>query len=157
MAAGKEIERKFLVDEVPANLGGGVEIVQGYLHVDADGKETRLRKKGGQYFMTIKSGGGLQRSEVETEIDEDVFNRLWPATSGRRVEKKRYEVLCAGKTIELDIYAGGLLGLVTAEVEFGSVEEAQSFIPPEFLGRDVTNDRGYKNQQLAVHGIPPAD
>ncbi len=157
MAAGEEIERKFLVNTVPANLEGGVEIVQGYLHVDADGNEKRLRRKGGQFFLTIKSGGGLQRREEEAEIDENVFAQLWPATYGRRVEKVRYEIPYEGRTIELDVYAGGLLGLVTAEVEFDSVEEAKSFTPPEFLGGDVTNDGRYKNQRLAVHGIPPTD
>lgn len=149
-----EIERKFLVAEVPNVLGEGVAIAQGYLFVGEDGSEVRLRKKGKKYFMTKKSGGDLQREEEEFEIGQEEFDATWHVTEGKRVEKTRYKIPHNGSIIELDVYTEGLTGLVTAEVEFASVEASQSFVPPEFLGRDVTNDKRYKNQQLALHGIP---
>jgi adenylate cyclase len=45
---------------------------------------------------------------------------------------------------------------VTAEVEFESEAAAEAFTPPPWLGRDVTDEPGYKNQRLAVHGLPSA-
>lgn len=150
----EEIERKFLVSQVPDVLGEGVAIAQGYLFIGKDGSEVRMRKKDKKYFMTKKSGGDLQRKEVESEISQEEFDAGWHVTEGKRVEKTRYKIPHMGSIIELDVYTGGLTGLMTAEVEFASVEESQSFVPPEFLGRDVTNDKRYKNQQLALHGIP---
>lgn len=90
--------------------------------------------------MTKKSGGGLQREEEENEIDRDSFYNMWRATVGKRVEKTRYEIPFEGQTIELDLFTGSLAGLMTAEVEFASIEASQSFTPPEFLGNDITND-----------------
>lgn len=149
-----EIERKFLVTKVPDILGEGIAISQGYLFIGEDGSEVRMRKIGKKCFMTKKSGGDLQREEEEFEISQEEFDATWRATEGKRVEKTRYKIPHRGNIIELDVYTGGLTGLVTAEVEFASVEASQSFVPPEFLGSDVTNDKRFKNQQLALHGIP---
>jgi adenylate cyclase len=57
-------------------------------------------------------------------------------------------------TIELDVYGGDLEGLVVAEVEFASEEDADAFDPPAWLGREVTDDPRYKNQRLARDGAP---
>ncbi len=57
--------------------------------------------------------------------------------------------------MEVDVYHGELAGLVTAECEFASPEESRRFVPPDWFGREVTNDPAYKNQSLAVRGRPP--
>jgi adenylate cyclase len=63
--------------------------------------------------------------EEEMEIDAERFTRLWPLTEGRRLEKTRYLIPGSGDlTIELDVYSGGLRGLMVAEVEFGSEDAA---------------------------------
>jgi adenylate cyclase len=153
----KEIERKFLVATLPENLEQypHKEIVQGYIAITPDGTEVRLRKKGEKYFQTIKSGLGKIRGEHEIEITEDQFNTLWPTTEGKRVEKVRYEIPVGENIIELDIYSGDLNGLLTAEVEFNSEEGSNSFEPPVWLGKEVTEDKRYKNQNLALHGALP--
>jgi adenylate cyclase len=104
----------------------------------------------------VTSGPSRTRVEEEIEIDERRFEALWPLTAGRRIEKRRY-VIPAGErlSIELDVYAGELSGLVTAEVEFDSADRAEAFEPPAWIGSDVTGDRGYSNQSLAAHGRPP--
>jgi adenylate cyclase len=58
-----------------------------------------------------------------------------------------------GVTIELDVYHGQLEGLITAEIEFASAEAAAAFRPPAWLGREITDDPGYKNKRLATHGV----
>ncbi|CBK73647.1 hypothetical protein CIY_07540 [Butyrivibrio fibrisolvens 16/4] len=35
-----------------------------------------------------------------------------------------------------------------AEVEFPTIEEANSFVPPEWFGEDVTNDKNYHNSNM---------
>jgi CYTH domain-containing protein len=114
-----------------------------------------VRRRGDQAYLTVKAGGGRVRVEEEIEIDADRFERLWPLTEGRRIEKTRYEIDAAdGLLIELDVYTGALDGLVTAEVEFDSEEAADAFEPPGWLGEDVTEDLRYKNQRLAREGPP---
>ena len=156
MADGVEIERKFLVEQLPGQLDTypSREIEQGYLAI-TDDVEVRLRRYGEQMFLTVKSSGGESRVEEEIEIEPRRFDALWPLTEGRRIEKRRYRIPAGdGLTLELDIYHGRLEGLLTAEVEFGSVADAAAFVPPDWLGRDVTDDRRYKNQRLATQGLP---
>jgi adenylate cyclase len=154
--SGVEIERKFLVDRLPAGLGDGERIEQGYLAVGDDGVEVRLRRRGDQTVLTVKSGPGMRRTEEEFAIDERRFDSLWPLTDGRRVTKTRHLVpLDAGATAELDVYEGAHDGLLTAEVEFASVDASDAFDPPAWLGREVTGDRRYANQALALADTPP--
>jgi CYTH domain-containing protein len=152
-----EIERKFLVAEPPEDLERwpSSAIEQGYLAISDDAPEVRVRRRGGTSYLTVKSGGGRVRVEEEMEIDDGRFERLWPLTEGRRIEKTRYEIPAGdGLTIELDVYTGDLDGLVTAEVEFDSEEAADAFTAPGWLGEDITEDKRYKNQRLAVDGAP---
>jgi CYTH domain-containing protein len=75
---------------------------------------------------------------------------LWPLTAGRRIEKTRYRIPASGgQTIELDVYGGHLAGLITAEIEFDSPDAAAAFVPPSWVGREVTDDPSYKNKRLA--------
>jgi CYTH domain-containing protein len=106
--------------------------------------------------MTVKSSGGRTRAEEELEIDDATFERLWPLTEGRRIEKVRHVIPTdtPGVEIELDTYGGDLEGLVVAEVEFPGEAEAEAFDAPAWLGREVTDDKRFKNQRLAVHGRP---
>ena len=155
--SGTEIERKFLVEDVPHDLDAhpSAQIDQGYLAITDDGLEVRIRNYGGQAFLTIKSGAGAVRLEEEIEIDERRFRSLWPLTEGKRIRKRRYLIPADdGLKIELDVYGDALAGLVVAEVEFASAESADAFAPPGWLGREVTDDPRYKNRRLAVEGLP---
>ncbi len=151
-----EIERKFLVAEAPPGLGRypHAAIRQGYLALDPDGTEVRIRQKGERFFQTIKRGAGLQRIEVEVLLTRAQFETLWPMTEGRRVEKVRYDIAYQDRVIELDVYGGALAGLLTAEVEFPSLEASTDFHPPPWLNQEITEDKRYKNKSLAVNGTP---
>jgi adenylate cyclase len=152
-----EIERKFLVDDLPDLRGcESVEIEQGYLALgDAGGAEVRLRRKGDELVLTVKGGSGEVRTEEEIELDHDRFESLWPLTEGRRVTKTRYPIPDGELTVELDLYSGKLEGLSTAEVEFAAEEDADRYRPPEWLGSEVTGDERYANARLATGGMPP--
>ena len=152
-----EIERKFLVGEPPADLekARSSRIEQGYIAIADDGTEVRVRRRDGGAVLTVKAGSGRSRLEEEIEIDAERFARLWPLTEARRLEKTRHLIPGeAGLTIELDVYSGGLTGLMVAEVEFGSEEEADAFEPPQWFGPEVTDDARFKNQKLACDGAP---
>jgi adenylate cyclase len=156
--SGIEIERKFVVDALPDGLDEhpGRRIEQGYLAIAPDGVEVRVRRREGDATLTIKSGPAHVRTEEELAIDARRFAALWPLTEGRRVIKTRHEIpLEPGVVAELDVYAGAHDGLMTAEIEFGSMEASERFSPPPWLGREVTGDARYANQTLAVNGRPP--
>jgi adenylate cyclase len=159
VSAAIEIERKFLVTHLPDDLDRhpARAVRQGYLAVEGGGSEVRVRQIGDATVLTVKRGTGRTRVEEEIAIERDAFDRLWPLTEGRRVEKVRH-VLPAGDAIvlELDVYEGDLAGLVVAEVEFGSEADADAWVAPAWLGAEVTQDERYKNHRLATDGVPPA-
>lgn len=157
MADGLEIERKFLVARLPDLAGVRSETVrQGYVSAPADSVQVRVRQKGTRHFLTIKSGIGLARAEREIVLTRAQFDTLWPATEGRRVQKTRWTGrLADGVVFELDVFEGALAPLLLVEVEFTSIEAAQGFAPPDWFGRDVTEDRAYSNARLAADGAPP--
>ena len=149
-----EIERKFLVERLPDGLAHypAHRIEQGYLALDeSSGAEVRVRRHGEDLVLTVKGAGDLSRVEVELPLSREQFDSLWPLGEGRRVEKTRHE-LPGG--IELDVYGGALDGLIVAEIEFPSEADSEAFEPPSWLGREVTEDRRYKNRALAVDGRP---
>ena len=146
-----EIERKFLVKELPSNLEKYEcrRIEQGYLAVERNGTQVRLRRAGTVCSLTVKHGGGVTRHEWEIELTELQFQELWPATQGRRLRKTRYDVPFETFTIEVDIYDGSHAGLVVAEVEFADEDQCHRFQPPDWLGQDVSGKPRYSNIKLA--------
>ncbi len=150
-SSNREIERKFLVHRLPANLTSCPrnEISQGYLVSLDDGLQVRLRKSGERYSLTFKRGTGNVREEREVELTASQFDVLWPATEGKRLVKTRYEIPFGDRVVEIDMYHDRHEGLVVAEVEFDEEAAAKNFQPPDWLGDDVTGDPRYSNQLLA--------
>ncbi|MCX4692841.1 adenylate cyclase [Streptomyces sp. NBC_01408] len=151
-----EIERKFLLDRfTPPPAAVAEPIEQGYIAITPDGTEVRLRSIAGKYVLGVKRGtGSLSRIEVECPLTESEFDELWPATAGARLVKTRYTVPLEGTTVYVDVYAEGLAGLHTAEVEFASEAAAEDFTPPPWFGSEVTRAKPYKNRILATEGLP---
>jgi adenylate cyclase len=155
-AVAVEIERKFLVDVVPVGVAvaRSVAMRQGYLAVDRD-VTLRLRITDDRAVLTVKAGGSMARTEVEVDLDPADAEALWPSTVGRRIEKVRHDIPIEGGFVaELDVYAGSLDGLLTVEVEFGSIDEAAAFEPPAWFGRDLTGEPGWSNAALSEFGRP---
>jgi CYTH domain-containing protein len=150
-STNREIERKFLVRELPGDLAtyASSEISQGYLVSTDDGLQVRLRKMQQRYSLTYKRGLGPVREEREVELTAEQFDTLWPATVGKRLVKTRYEIPFGDRLVEIDVYGGRHEGLVVAEVEFDDEASALHFQQPEWLGQDVTGDPRYSNQLLA--------
>lgn len=155
-AIPREIERKFLVSVLPTDLLARTAqyVQQGYIAVDSDGTEVRLRWQDGACSLTVKHGSGLVRKEVEIGLTTKQFDALWPMTAGRRIEKKRFALDWRENLIVIDVFEGRLAHLILAEVEFKTVEESRQFVPPPWCLREVTDDNHYKNSTLAACGIP---
>jgi CYTH domain-containing protein len=152
---GIEIERKFLLDGLPPALAFArrTAMLQGYLALDGD-TEVRVRRTAAGAKLTVKHGGGEVRVEEELVLDSRQADALWELTSGRRLQKSRREMRVEGVAVSVDEYAGALDGLIVAEVEFDDEDASAAFTPPAWFGREVTDDAGYKNRSLSVHGLP---
>ena len=93
----------------------------------------------------------MVREEREWEIDEKTANEYFAMSKTYIIKKKRYYLPLGKYTVELDIYEGKHQGLVVAEVEFESEDEALEFVPPHWFGTDITRDKSYKNMVLALN------
>ena len=145
-----EIERKFLVKspEFKDQATGCSHFVQGYI-TSPPAKTVRVRIADDKAYLTIKGSGsasGMSRFEWEMEIPGKDALALLGICEGGVIEKDRYYVPFAGHTFEVDEFFGDNEGLVMAEVELSSEDEA--FEKPEWLGQEVTGDSRYYNSSL---------
>lgn len=144
---GKEIERKFTVSVLPdlSNFEFH-EIAQAYLNRDP---VMRIRKQDSDYYFTYKGKGLLEREEYNLPLNKESFDNLLPKAEGKVIAKKRYLIPYEKYTIELDVFEGDLAPLIIAEVEFEDVNEANSFIAPDWFDEDVTENPAYHNSNLS--------
>ncbi|MBW7933263.1 MAG: CYTH domain-containing protein [Gemmatimonadaceae bacterium] len=147
-----EIERKFLVAGPFQPLATRTErIVQGFLSSVPE-RTVRVRIRGSQGFLTIKGLGnasGVSRFEWEREIPLADAERLLQLCEPGVIEKERHLVPAGAHTFEVDEFHGENEGLVVAEIELSSEDEA--FERPTWLGAEVTGDPRYFNAMLAKH------
>ena len=149
-----EIERKFLTEQLPFDITAYPchRMTQAYISFSPT---IRVRQSDDAYILTVKGKGHLAREEFELPLSREDYDRLLTKTEGMPVRKKRYYVpLEGGLTAEVDVYEGELAGLLTTEVEFSSLEEAEAFVPPVWFGKDVSEERAYKNTSLSLYGLP---
>lgn len=154
---GMEIERKFLVREMPRDLSvyRSREIEQAYLNFTPT---IRIRHDKSidseKYELTYKGSGDFAHEEYNLPLDKASYENLMKKHEGSVIKKTRYMIPLGHLTAELDIFEGHLKGYSLVEVEFDSLEEESSFMPPEWFGKDVTAGGEYSNARLA-RGILP--
>lgn len=143
-----EIERKFLIKENAFDYKTypSKEYEQGYLNTKP---VVRVRREGDEYVLTYKGGGMMAREEYNLPLNKESFDHLIKKADGRIITKTRYFIPYQSYTIELDEFKGDLAPLIMAEVEFSSVEEANSFEAPSWFGEDVTMNPKYHNSTMS--------
>ena len=146
-----EIERKFLVitEDFKKESFKKSRITQGFLCTHKE-RTVRVRLKKDKGFITVKglsSADGLSRFEWEKEISKDEATALLELCEKGVIDKIRYEVKIGSHIFEVDEFFGENEGLVVAEVELNSKDEA--FMKPEWLGEEVTGQPKYYNSQLS--------
>ena len=160
-----EIERKFTVKTLPANLENYCShlIEQAYLNTDP---VIRIRRQDDEYYLTYKGKGLLAREEYNLPLNGPSYCHLLQKADGNIITKRRYLIhirnpafdenaalsdaeKSAPLTIELDIFDAPFAPLMIAEVEFSTQEAAMAFLPPDWLAEDVTYDPQYHNSNLS--------
>ena len=143
-----EIERKFLVKNIPRReIQYSHKIRQGYIAKNKD-RVIRIRQKENDYFITIKGNKiGISRFEFEYPIPRDDGEILLENfCQDEVIEKTRYYVESKGHTWELDVFHGNNEGLIVAEIELMS--EDQAFHIPSWIECEVTDQSKYYNMNL---------
>ncbi len=130
-------------------------IIQGYIE---DDQRTRVREEHTQertiFTITMKTGSGISRPENEIEIARKAFKLLWEKAKDCSLRKSRYFICHDGIHYQLNIFHGAHAGYVQIEVEFDSNKKAVAFVPPPWLGKEVTHDKAHGNYSLAKYGRP---
>jgi CYTH domain-containing protein len=148
-----EIERKFLVvsNDFINETFTKKRIVQAYLNSNPE-RTVRIRIKENKGFLTIKGKGnstGTTRMEWETEIPVQDAEKLLTICENSIIDKTRHEVMVGKHMYEVDVFVGDNMGLIIAEIELQSEDEA--FEKPSWLGKEVTNDERFYNAYLSLN------
>lgn len=145
-----EIERKFLIKEIPGHLEDYDfhDIEQAYL---CTSPVIRIRRQDDEFFLTYKSAGMMAREEYNLPLNESAYSHLLKKADGNIITKRRYLIpMDENLTVELDIFSGVKKGLIMAEVEFSSMEEAKKFNVPDWFGKEVTYLKEYHNSVMSM-------
>lgn len=148
---GVEIERKFLLrGDAWRELGEPVLLRQGYLSSHKE-RVVRVRIEGAQGVLTIKGRTvGATRGEWEYPIPLDEAAELLDGLCEQPlIEKYRRRIAIGQHVWEVDEFLGANAGLVVAEIELASEDEA--FDQPDWIGEEVTADVRYLNANLIKH------
>lgn len=155
-----EIERKFIIDinKLPFPLENyeKLEIEQTYLATPINSRVRCINNN--IYYFTQKNdiaGDIYSRQEFEKEITREEYDSFLKNKVGNTIYKDRYKIpyIHNNLILEIDIYKENLSGLTIMEVEFNSHDDVTSFVIPDFVVREVTDNPDYKNSYLALYGI----
>ena len=146
----KEIERKFLVAGDGWRNQQGRRYRQAYLSTDKE-RTVRVRVVDDSAWLTIKGlTRGVTRAEFEYPIPlADAETLLEDLCLQPVIDKTRYLVPVGQHTWEVDEFHGVNEGLIVAEIELASEDEA--FEKPDWLGEEVSGDPRYFNANLIAH------
>jgi CYTH domain-containing protein len=147
----QEIERKFLVknSDYKSEAFKKTRITQGFLNTHPE-RTVRVRIKGNTGFITVKgksNQSGTSRFEWEKEIHLNEAEELLQLCETGVIDKTRYEVKSGLHIFEVDEFYGDNQGLIVAEVELSTENEA--FLKPDWLGEEVTGNVTYYNSKLS--------
>jgi len=155
-----ERERRWLCSEIPRDLVAQTEAITD-LYVT--GGRLRLRE-------ARPIDGGTPRLRLSRKADADPQTRLITSIylteaefavlaaslPGRRIVKLRHRLKpISGVLLAIDEFQGKHAGLLLLEAEFATHEQLAAFSPPDFAGREVTDDPVFTGGYIAQHGLPP--
>lgn len=138
-----EIERKFLIKEMPKLEGiKSIPYERYFIKIEPEYQE-RIQKKGDVYEYEIKKAvhgaGNISKHQKEKRyISKEEFENLKQGKENEGVIREGFNI-SSNPDVSIKIYHGRFEGLVRAEVEFDSVEEASSYVPEAWMGEEITH------------------
>lgn len=103
--------------------------------------EIRISKVDDSYKYEVKREiSALERTREKREITKEKFDRLKQGTH-EAIIRDRYNIPSdhdSTHEIAIQIYHGRFEGLIRAEVEFETQEDAEAFVPLPWMGEEMT-------------------
>ncbi len=136
-----EIEKKYKVKKLPENIEEYEHITIEQSYFNKGGAPIRIRK-----FISsdeikcliskkFKSDDeSIKNIEYNIDITEELYDKFVEAREGKIIKKTRYKIpLQEGLYVDLDVFHGFLEGVCIAEIEYESIEQAESYKIPEWI------------------------
>lgn len=145
-----EIERKWIVPVFPFQPSATFrkQRIAQFYHEGARYRSVEEKGLPEVFIKTVKTGQGLVREEIETDISREEINKIHAdAGHPKCVVKERWFVKTGYSyhTVELDILSTGEM---YAEVEFKTPYDAANFEPVSWFGEEVTDDLYHTNYEI---------
>src|SRR5882672_1113167 len=151
-----ERERRYLLQDLPEGLTRAsphVQITDNYI----TGTRLRLRKvrdpltnkwtvKFTQKFAV--NSKDLSRTLITSTYLDAQEAEILSVFEANEIRKNRYPFEYEGRKFGIDMFLGGLFGLVLAEVSFDTDAELESFSKPQFALVEVTNNELFSAGKL---------
>ncbi|WP_438345572.1 hypothetical protein [Methylorubrum populi] len=150
------VVRRFLVAPSLVRLlrkeRGGSRVTEGYFAPQA-GRTSFVRLQGTNCFLVLMTGVEGAMAEERTEVPRAHGDALLDVCAGRAVYERT--TVSIGGSVEalVDRYVRPS-GLDIVSLVFPDAGAAQSFTPPVWFGAEVTADKAYDGQAIALTGIP---
>ena len=144
-----EIERKFLVKQLPVNIGETIYIKQYYLSNNKDMVQRLRVFNQEQAIISFKQKtSNISKYEFEYNIPLEDANKMIEIIDVPFINKKRHIIHINSIKWEVDEFLDQNKGLIIAEVELKT--ENQSISIPNWVDIEVTKDNRYYNYNLAL-------
>ncbi len=142
----EEIEKTFLISSLPQGIEAlsPIELLDVYIPEESTHPKLRLRKRGENYEITkkiLKNESDLSiQIEQTIPLTQEEFEAI-SSVSGKKIRKLRYTTLKNGVRMDLDLFLDALYGLALVDFEFQDNKQKNNFISPNFVHRDVTQEK----------------
>jgi CYTH domain-containing protein len=149
-----EFERRFLLSELPSSSVDPRKIIDHYV----DGTRLRLRtversdrdeiehKLGHKRRVDIADPTAVMCTSLYLNEDELAILSELPS---HRLVKTRWRLDLGGIDGAVDIFEESLKGLIMLEVDLGSQTELGRFVPPDWVGPEVSHIEAFTGGALA--------
>src|SRR5438046_5173672 len=152
-----ERERRYLLRDLPEGLTRAdhhLQITDNYI----TGTRLRIRKvrnpQTNKWVVKFTQKFAPNPDDFSrTVITNTYLNALEAETlsifGANEIRKNRYKFEFAGRQFSIDMFLGGLFGLVLAEVSFETDDDLDTFVMPPFALADVTNSELFTDGKLS--------
>jgi CYTH domain-containing protein len=151
-----ERERRYLLQDLPEGLTRAsphVQITDNYI----TGTRLRLRKvrdpMTNKWTVKFTQKFAINSKDLSRTLITNTYLNAQEAEilsvfEANEIRKNRYSFEYEGRKFGIDMFLGGLFGLVLAEVSFDTDEVLESFSKPQFALVEVTNNELFSGGKL---------
>jgi CYTH domain-containing protein len=151
-----ERERRYLLQDLPEGLTRAsphVQITDNYI----TGTRLRLRKvrdpMTNKWTVKFTQKFAINPKDLSRTLITNTYLNAQEAEilsvfEANEIRKNRYPFEYEGRKFGIDMFLGGLFGLVLAEVSFDTDEVLESFSKPQFALVEVTNNELFSGGKL---------